>query len=117
MAEYILKNKTNDIYCESRALSYEEEGNDIYYLAKECLDKHNIKYSRHQAKVISQKDYDEFDEVYVMDEYNLARIFRQINDYKKIIKKLSDKDIEDPWYTRNFETVYRQIDEAIDRLI
>ena len=37
MAEYILKNKTNTIYCESRATSNEEIGNDIYPPMKKAL--------------------------------------------------------------------------------
>ena len=48
MAEYILKNKTKDIYCESRATSSEEIGNDIYPPAKRCLDKHNIKLTNEE---------------------------------------------------------------------
>ena len=45
MAEYILKNLVNinnlsdNFYIESAATSFEEIGNDIYYKAKEILDK------------------------------------------------------------------------------
>lgn len=49
MAEYILKNKTNNIFCESRATTNDEIGNDIYPPAKKCLDKHGIKYGKHHA--------------------------------------------------------------------
>ena len=117
MAEYILKNKRKDIYCESRATSSEEEGNDIYYLAKRCLDRHGIKYNRHFARRISQEDYDNFDEIYVMDKYNMSNILRIIDDKDNKIKMLDDIDIEDPWYSGDFEGVYKQINNAIDRLI
>ncbi len=117
MAEYILKNKCKDIYCESRATSNEEEGNDIYYLAKRCLDRHGIKYNRHSARRISQEDYDNFDEIYVMDRYNMSNILRIIDDKDNKIKMLDDIDIDDPWYSGDFEGVYKQINNAIDRLI
>ena len=117
MAEYILKNKCKDIYCESRATTSEEEGNDIYYLAKRCLDRHGIKYNRHFARRISQDDYDNFDEIYVMDRYNMFNILRIIDDKDNKIKMLDDIDIEDPWYSGDFEGVYKQINNAIDRLI
>ena len=117
MAEYILKNKCKYIYCESRATSSEEEGNDIYYLAKRCLDRHGIKYNRHFARRISQEDYDNFDEIYVMDKYNMSNILRIIDDKDNKIKMLDDIDIEDPWYSGDFEGVYKQINNAIDRLI
>lgn len=117
MAEYILKNKTNKIYTESRAVSSEELGNDIYPPAKRCLDNHNIKYNRHYARKITKDDYDNFDEIYVMDDSNLYLINRIIDDISNKIKKLDIKDIDDPWYTGDFEGVYKQIDEAIDKLL
>lgn len=117
MAEYILKNKTDKIYTESRAVSSEELGNDIYPPAKRCLDNHNIKYERHYARKITNEDYEKFDEIYVMDDSNLYLINRIIDDISNKIKKLDIRDIDDPWYTGDFEGVYKQIDEAIDRLL
>ena len=117
MAEYILKNKTDKIYTESRAVSSEELGNDIYPPAKRCLDNHNIKYNRHYARKITKDDYDNFDEIYVMDDSNLYLINRIIDDISNKIKKLDIRDIDDPWYTGDFEGVYKQIDEAIDKLL
>ena len=117
MAEYILKSKTNEIYCESMATSSEETGNDIYPSAKRCLDKHNIVYGKHYARKMTAEDYDRFDEIYVMDSYNMRNILRIVNDSSNKIRKLCDYDIEDPWYTDNFELVYQQINEGIDRIL
>ena len=50
MAEFIMKDKVKKLglsdkfHIESRATSYEEEGNDMYPLAKEMLDSKNISY-------------------------------------------------------------------------
>lgn len=117
MAEFILKNRTKDIYCESRATSNEEIGNDIYPPAKKCLDKHGIKYDRHHAKRITQDDYDNFDEIYIMDYNNLCNIKYCVEDKDNKIKMLCNEEVEDPWYTGDFETVYYQISDAIDEMI
>ena len=116
MAEFICKSIRDDIYCESRAVSYEEDGNDMYPAAKRCLDKHNIAYTRHRATRINQKDYDEFDEIYVMDYSNLRRINNIVNDYDNKIKLLYKEEIEDPWWTGNFDKVYEQLYDGIKSL-
>ena len=119
MAEYIFKYKAKDLdfYCESRGVSNEEYGNDIYPSAKKCLDKHNIPYNRHHAKKISKEDYEYFDDIYIMDSSNEYYLEKMIDDYKHKIKKLCDYDIDDPWYTGDFEGVYREICEGIDTII
>ena len=58
MAEYICKAMRPDLYCESAAVSYEEEGHDIYPSAKRCLDRHGIPYGRHRARRITKADYE-----------------------------------------------------------
>lgn len=117
MAEYILKGKTSDIYCESAATSNEEIGNDIYPPAKSCLTRHGISFDRHCARRVTSEDYENFDEIYVMDSYNMRNILRIIDDPKHKIKKLLDEDIEDPWYTGNFDRVFEQLNEGIDKLL
>ena len=117
MAEYILKSLTNEIYTESRAVSSEEYGNDIYGPAKDCLRRHNIKFDRHFARKITREDYDNFDEIYVMDSSNMFLINCLIKDDQHKIKKLCEKDVEDPWYTDNFDKVFDQIYEGILKIL
>lgn len=117
MAEYILKSKTNNIYCESAATSNEEIGNDIYPAAKRCLDRHNIPYDVHHARRVKTNDYDRFDEIYVMDSMNMNNILRILNDKDNKIKKLCSFDIEDPWYTDNFDLVFDEINDGIDAIL
>ena len=113
MAEYICKQYRPEFYCESRAVSYEEQGNDIYPAAKRCLDRHGVSYGRHHATRITQDDYDKFDVIYVMDNSNMHYIGRIIVDYDHKIKMLCPYEIEDPWYTDNFDKVYDEIYEGI----
>lgn len=116
MAEYICKSIRPDLYCESRAVSYEEEGNDIYPPAKKCLDRHGIKYDRHHATRINQEDYDRFDCIYVMDQSNMRLINHIVSDYDHKIFMLDDKDVSDPWYYNNYDEVYDQMYEKIKEI-
>lgn len=107
MAEYILKSLTNEHIIESRATSLEEIGNDIYPPVKEVLKNHNIPFSRHYAKQITKEDYDNFDLIICFNDYNLRNLNRMFGNNK--IKKLLDSEIDDPWYTRNFEKAFQDI--------
>ena len=121
MAEFILKqklkeNNIDNIIVESRATSYEEEGNDTYYKAKQVLDKNNIKYTKRESTRLEKEDLNKYDVIYYMDDsnlYNIKRILGESNKYKK----LSTKDIEDPWYTNNFDKVFEEIDEACNKIL
>ena len=116
MAEYIFKYITSSKYkVASRATSEEEIGNDIYYKAKEKLREKNIPFDRHYARKITREDYDNYDLIICFDEYNYRALVRMFKEDKKIIKIL-DKDVEDPWYTRNFEKVYNEIYEGCMKL-
>ena len=109
MAEYIFKYISNNKYrVESRATSLEEIGNDIYPNAKKVLDKHNIPYTKHEAKQITIDDYNNFDVIVCFDDYNIKNLERLIHDKSKVIKLL-DYDIDDPWYTRDFDRTYNEI--------
>ena len=118
MAEYVMKNlakKREDIYVESKAVSTEEIGNPIYPPAARTLNKHSIPFGNHRARQIEKGDYNKFDYIIVMEEYNLPRLFRIIgSDPENKVSKLLDftntpGDIEDPWFTGNFEKVFEQI--------
>ena len=116
MAEYILKHLDSNIKVESRATSTEEIGNDIYPNAKNELKKHNIPYNRHYAKQITKEDFNNFDLIVCFDDYNINNLKRLFKDYKKIIK-LNNKDVEDPWYTRDFDKVFNEIYDGCLKLL
>jgi len=117
MAEFIFKKivssyNINDFECESRGVSNEEEGNDIYYKAKEILEKHNIPYSFHAAKKVNICDVDNADYIFIMDKSNYYRLNMLFSHISNKIYYLNG-EIEDPWYTNNFENVYNQIEKGI----
>lgn len=117
MAEYILKYLiNNDWIVSSKATSTEEIGNDIHYGTKEVLDKHNIPYSRHYASRVTMDDLDYYDLIVGFDEYNIRNLKRMFNNSEKIIKLL-DRDIDDPWYTGEFDKTYDDIYKGCIELI
>jgi len=117
-AEFIMKDKINKLGLKesfnvfSRGVSDEEEGHDIYPPSKKILDKHNIPYTRHYAKQITNNDFEISDVIFCMDQNNYLRLIRRFGEDKKI--RLLNGEIEDPWYTGRFEEVYNQIDEGIN---
>ena len=117
MGEYIFKYLTGDKYIiESRATSVEEIGNDIYPPVKDILNKYNIPYDRHMARQITIDDYNNYDLIICFDDYNIRNIKLITNDISKVIKLL-DKDIEDPWYTGNYDKVYHEIYDGCIKLL
>ncbi len=123
MAEFIMKDKVDKLglsdkyIIESRATSNEEEGSDMYYKAKEILEEKRIPYTGHYAKSLEKEDYNKFDLFICMDEYNIRDIKYIFNDYSNKVIKLLDRDIADPWYTRDFNKTYNDLVEGIDKLI
>ena len=129
MAEFILKDMVNkkgledSFLIESKATSNEEIGNDMYYLAKEKLSEKNIPYSKRSVVRLSKDDYDKYDYIIGMADYNIEDIFKIIKEDKdsKVYKLLefigSNKDIDDPWHTRDFETAYNEIYQGCKALL
>lgn len=121
MADMIFKDlvyKNNKKYLfnsTSRATSMEELGNDIYPKAKEKLIEKNITVEKHISRKIKIDDYNKFDYIIVMEEINkrdLLSLFKDDPDNKiHLLLEYTDNvgDIDDPWYTDDFETAYNDI--------
>ena len=122
MAEFIMKDKINklnltDIYVTSRGTSYEEQGNDMYPPAKEELDKHNIKYDKHTATRLEKEDYENYDYFICMEDSNIRGINYIFDDSENKVIKLLDKNVSDPWYTGDFITTFKDLDNGTNNLI
>lgn len=129
MAEFIMKNLISKkhvqsyFFIDSCATSQEEIGNGLYPYAKDILLKHNIPIYQHSARQITLSDYDYFDYLLVMENYNLHNLKRIIpTDPQKKIFRLLDftnfpTDISDPWYSGDFETAYQEITKGCQALL
>lgn len=123
MAEYMLKNKLrirgiqDDFVVTSCATTSEEIGSDIYYAAKEMLNKYNIPYEKHSARKINLDDITDNDLIICMDKENLNDLYYYFGKMPKIRRLLGNRDVSDPWWTRDFETTYTDIDKGLDSLL
>ncbi len=132
MAEFIFKEKVKKVgmsdqfYISSAATSTEEiwngTGNPVYPPARAELARHGISCEGKRAVQLKKSDYDEYDYLIGMDEMNINNIER-ITRHKggKISLLLShagrDDSVLDPWYTGDFETAYKDIEEGCQGLL
>lgn len=118
MAEYILKSldKDNNFYVESAATTTEEIGNDIYPPVKEVLKNHNINFSKHRARQVVKDDYYKFDEIICMDNENIYDLEYLLPRSDKT-RLLSNKEISDPWYTREFDKSFNEIYLEVKKIV
>ena len=120
-AEMIFKMLTKEHEVISRALTFEEIGNDIYPPMKKELTRRDIPFTRHEATYMTPSDFDWCDYVFYMDVENrfmLARRFGNSDKIQPIFRFTpSITEIEDPWYTGNYKKVVDQITTCVKDII
>lgn len=137
MAEYLMKdivsrnNRKKDFEIASAATSYEAINCPIYRPVKTLLQMLGIDCDEKRARHMEAEDYQYYDEIYVMDFKNMKNIKKICDDPDHKIKllrsvlyneddieKLSQEDleIEDPWYTGDFEKVYKIIKASCEKI-
>ena len=127
MAEFIFKDLVKkeglekEFLIESRGACDDEIGDDIHPGTKSMLDKHNIPYERHYATRLLKNDYEKYDYFIGMDNYNIISMKKIFGTDKKIYKLLDftnkSKEIDDPWYTHNFNVTYDEVDKGCRALL
>lgn len=129
MAEFIMKdlvkkrNLQDRFIIDSAAVTTEEIGNSIYPPAKRKLYEKGIPFDDHRARLITKKEVEENDMVFVMDNSNLWYLRRILGGEPGANVSLmmecagTRRDVADPWYTGDFETTYRDLTQACTALI
>ncbi len=124
MAEMILKELVRQRGLEpyfqiaSAGISAEEDGHDIYPPAKRKLWSEDIPVESRRARKITQQDIDEYHDIIVMEHYQKEKILRNYSvSHPEKIYTLLDRDIEDPWYSDDFDTVYEEIYEGCKKFL
>lgn len=129
MAEFVMKDLVakkglqDQFYIESAATSTEEIGNEVYPPAKRKLAEHGISCKGKTARQMKRSDYDRFDLLIGMDEWNIRNMLRICGgDPKEKIHKLLDYtkrrgDVADPWYTGDFDATWRDVTEGCQCLL
>ena len=124
MAEFVLKDLvrkehlSDEFYICSSATSNEEIGNGVHFGTIRKLSQMNVPVENRVAVKLKKEDYEKYDYIIGMEDYNVKNIIRIIgNDVDNKVYKLLDfsdnpRDIADPWYTGNFDKTYEDILEG-----
>ena len=124
MAEYVMKdmikkaNLSDQFYIASAATSTEEIGNPVHQGTRVKLAQAGIACEGHHARQMTRADYDRYDYLIGMDEWNIRNIKRITggDPEGKIFKMMSfsgsSRDVADPWYTGDFDETYRDVEEG-----
>ena len=129
MAEFVMKSLVKEAGCAedfaiaSAATSREEIGNSVYPPVRRLLSTHGIDCSGKTARQLERQDYDKFDLLIGMDSANFRTMNRICGgDPDGKIHLLMDYterpgDVADPWYTGDFETTWRDVQEGCRALL
>lgn len=102
----------------SAATSTEEIGNPVHRGTRRILEELGISCAGKHARQMRKQDYEYYDYLIGMDQWNISNIMRIIRkDPKGKVFKFLDfserpRDIADPWYTGDFDTTYEDIREG-----
>ncbi len=129
MAEFVMKDMvhkaglSHEIHIASAATTDEEIGNGVYPPAKKKLAEHGIGCGGKTARKMRCSDYQQYDLIVGMDRENLDDMRRIcLGDPEGKIHLLMDYtdrpgDVADPWYTRDFEATWRDVEEGCRGLL
>ena len=110
---------TDQFLIASAATSTEEIGNPVYPPARRKLAEHGIRCDGHAARQMTRADYQRFDLLIGMDSANLRNMTHISggDPEGKIRPLLYDKDVDDPWYTGNFEATWQDVFRGCQALL
>ena len=129
MAEFVFKDMVrknglaDKFYIESAATSTEAIGEGIYYGTRDILKEQGVPFTEHISRQMKKEDYNKFDYILGMEDKNVINILRIVGEDKdnKVYRLLdfseSPRNISDPWYTRDFDTTYYDLEEGCEKFL
>lgn len=129
MAEFVMKDLVkkqgleNQFYIASAATSTEEIGNGVHPGTRKKLGEFGISTAGKKAIRLTRADYEKYDFILGMESYNLVNIKRIIgkDEAHKVYRLLdfsnNPRDIDDPWYTGDFDKTYEDVYEGCEALL
>lgn len=129
MAEFVMKDMVGkagldgEIFVASAATTNDEIGNPVYPPARRKLAEHDIGCGGKTARRMTRDDYESYDLIIGMDRENLSDMRRiSLGDPAGKIHLLMDftdrpGDVADPWYMRDFEATWRDVEEGCRALL
>ena len=129
MAEFVMKDLVKkaglekEFLIESAATSREEIGNPVYPPAQQKLAEHGIDCSGKTARQLQNDDYEKYDLLIGMDRANLRNMYRicggDFDEKMHLLMDFTDRpgEVADPWYTDDFDTTWRDVEEGCQGLL
>ena len=133
MAEFITKKIVKDLGKENEyeiasAATTEDAiisgiGHDIDVRSQRVMNEHGIPFNHRQARKMVKSDYEKYDYIIGMDEENFFDMNHisagdpERKEYKLLSFAGSMMDVDDPWYTGDFEAAYQDIYQGCEALI
>ena len=87
------------------------------------MNEHGIPFNHRQARKMVKSDYEKYDYIIGMDEENFFDMNHisagdpERKEYKLLSFAGSMMDVDDPWYTGDFEAAYQDIYQGCEALI
>lgn len=133
MAEFIMKDLvskkglSDEFEIASAATSSEEiwggKGNPVYPPARRKLAEHGISCEGKRARQMTKKDYEHYDLLICMDNWNLRNMRRYVGNDPDgkvhLLMEYTDRpgEVSDPWYTGDFEETWQDVLEGCTGLL
>ena len=130
MCEFVMKDLVNkagradQFEIASAATSTEELGNPVHPGTRRELAKHGISCEGKRARQVTRADYDRYDMLICADSNNIRNLRRITGgDPDGKISLVLDhtsrpgRDVDDPWYSGDFETTWNDVSEGCAGLL
>lgn len=129
LAEGIFKSKVDpeEFYVDSAGTGSYHVGERPDPRSIEVAHYHHIDISNQRARQFTIKDFDDFDQIFVMDRsnyQNVIRLARNEDDRTKValildVSNQSTNEVPDPYYggSNGFQAVFDMLDEACEAIL
>lgn len=123
LAEGILQSKLPENFIvESAGTIDMHEGKNPDHRSIKTAQNFNVDISKQQSRHFTEKDFEEFDHIYCMDQNNFKDVLslaKSDNDRKKVSLILeNNQEVPDPYWSEMpaFDEVYQLLDKACERI-
>ncbi|MCR8842791.1 low molecular weight phosphotyrosine protein phosphatase [Paenibacillus sp. SC116] len=132
MAEAVMRQKVSEAGL-SNVISIDSAGTGDWHIGhqphegtRQLLDKRNISYQGQKARQIAAEDFKQFTYIVCMDTSNERNVLAwegasnasgQVLRFMTMLPEEEIADVPDPYYTGNFEEVYRLVEVGCERLL
>lgn len=124
MAEFVFRDMVEkkgmgeQFFIASAATSSDDLGNQVHDGTRNKLKEHGISTKGKRAVRLKKEDYEIYDYIIGMEERNIINMKRIFGKdpkgklYRMLDFSSNPRDIDDPWYTRDFERTYQEVLEG-----